>query len=373
MTHRPGRFLPIVVLAVLAAASAVWPALAAGPGPFGVGAPEAAIAPSGGIFGWIAQQQSGFYRALTGAVRLLKTDPSAVATLVGLSFLYGVFHAAGPGHGKAVIASYVVANGETLRRGVALSFVSAFLQALVAIVFVGAATYLLNLTSLAISEATRGFELASGVLVTGLGLWLVWTKVLRRGFLPAPPAAMAAGGITLHVHAPGCGHETMRLVRPGAAARGSTATAFAAAGPATAGAAPAAMMVCADCGHGHIADPRDLAGPFSWSKALAAVASVGIRPCTGALIVLVFAFSQGLFWAGMLSALAMAAGTGITVAALASLAVSMKSLAVGIAGADGPWAGRIVRFAEILGALAILALGILLLGAALTGGPVAGG
>ncbi|MEJ1160223.1 nickel/cobalt transporter [Prosthecomicrobium sp. N25] len=360
---RPGRAAAVPLLAALMLLVAA-PALAAGAGPFGVGAPEAASGAGSGVFGWIAQQQSGFYRALTGAVKLLKTDPAAAATLVGLSFLYGVFHAAGPGHGKAVIASYVVANDETLRRGVMLSFVSAFLQATVAILFVGAATYLLNLTSLAITEATRAFELASGVLVTALGLWLVWTKALRRGLvlLPQPRAALAGGPEAGHVHGPACGHETMRLVRPGLRSGGVAGGAS----------APAAMMVCADCGHGHVADPRTLAGPMPASRALAAVWAVGIRPCTGALIVLVFAFSQGLFWAGALSALAMAAGTGISVAALASLAVSMKGLATRLAGPDGPWAGRILRGAEILGACAILVLGVLLLGASLVGGTAGG-
>ena len=70
-------------------------------------------------------------------LRNAKADGSAVWGLLGLSFLYGIFHAAGPGHGKAVISSYVVANEETWRRGVVLSFASALLQAFVAVAFVG--------------------------------------------------------------------------------------------------------------------------------------------------------------------------------------------------------------------------------------------
>jgi ABC-type nickel/cobalt efflux system permease component RcnA len=335
-------------------------ALAAGAGPFGVAAPEAGGgAAPGGLFGWIAAEQSRFYRALTGAVRALRTDPFAVASLVGLSFAYGVMHAAGPGHGKAVIASYVVANGETVRRGIALSFVSAFLQASVAIVFVGIATWLLNLTSLAMTEATRALELVSAVLVTSLGLWLVWTKVLRRGRrlrtagapVAAAPATAGLAFSPAHVHGADCRHEP--------ALRGRTAT------------APTDAFVCADCGHGHAPDPRDLAGPMTLGRAVSAVFAVGIRPCTGALIVLVFAFAQGLYWAGVLAALAMALGTGITVAVLASLAVSAKSAAVSMAGLDTPWSGRIMRGAEVLGAVAILSMGVILLGASLVGHAVA--
>ena len=66
-------------------------------------------------------------------------------------------------------------------------------------------------------------------------------------------------------------------------------------------------------------DARQLAGPFSWRKVMAVVFSVGIRPCTGAILVLVFALTQGLFWAGVAATFAMAFGTAITVAVLASL------------------------------------------------------
>jgi nickel/cobalt exporter len=82
-------------------------------------------APSG-MLGWILNRQALFYRELSGLIRAAKTDGTALWGLMGISFLYGIFHAAGPGHGKAVISSYLVANEETWRRGVTLSFASAF-------------------------------------------------------------------------------------------------------------------------------------------------------------------------------------------------------------------------------------------------------
>ena len=68
----------------------------------------------------------------------------------------------------------------------------------------------------------------------------------------------------------------------------------------------------------HIVDAKELAGPFDWRKVLAVVFSVGVRPCTGAILVLVFALTQGMFWAGVAATFAMAFGTAITVAALAT-------------------------------------------------------
>jgi ABC-type nickel/cobalt efflux system permease component RcnA len=121
------------------------------------------------------------------------------------------------------------------------------------------------------------------------------------------------------------------------------------------------------CGHSHAPDPRQLQGAFDWRRGIAVVLAAGLRPCSGAIIVLVFALSQGLLWAGVASAYAMALGTGITVAALAALAVSGSALAVQLAGRGSPWAGRVQRTVEIGGSLAVLALGIILVGGALSG------
>src|SRR6218665_4107736 len=87
------------------------------------------------------------------SLNALRTDWTAFWVLGGLSFLYGIFHAAGPGHGKVVISSYVLANEAQIRRGVGLSFLSAMLQSLVAIVFVLIAALLLGMTSMAMNAA----------------------------------------------------------------------------------------------------------------------------------------------------------------------------------------------------------------------------
>ena len=104
--------------------------------PFG-GAAPGAEPQVGGIVGWLLTKQSEFYREMSATIRAAKSDGSAVWTLLAISFAYGIFHAAGPGHGKAVISSYLVANQETARRGIVLSFASALMQSLVAVVIVG--------------------------------------------------------------------------------------------------------------------------------------------------------------------------------------------------------------------------------------------
>ena len=174
----------LLILCMLLVAVAVDAALAQ---PFGAarGGPPPEI---GGITGWVFAKQAEFYRMLSGTIRAAKSDGSAAYTLMGISFLYGIFHAAGPGHGKAVISSYLVANNETWRRGIALSFASAILQAFTAIAIVGIAAVLLNATAHAMGNTVRVVEIVSYALIVLIGLRLLWVKGRALLRLLRPPA-----------------------------------------------------------------------------------------------------------------------------------------------------------------------------------------
>ena len=111
-------------------------------------------------------------------------------------------------------------------------------------------------------------------------------------------------------------------------------------------------------------DPKTLSGTVSLKQAWSAVLAVGIRPCSGAIIVLSFALLNGLFLGGVLSVFAMAIGTAITVSILATLAVTAKNAAMRFS-SEKSSAMRIGAIIEIIGALFVLLLGILLLTAAL--------
>src|SRR5260370_35150926 len=113
---------------------------------------------------------------MSSTIRAAKADGSAVWTLLAISFAYGIFHAAGPGHGKAVISSYLVANEETARRGIVLSFVSALMQSLVAVAIVGAGAWLPNVTATTMCGAERVIEVASYALTPASGPRPVSTK-----------------------------------------------------------------------------------------------------------------------------------------------------------------------------------------------------
>jgi len=342
----------------------------------GIGTNEAVLPSTGffsGILNWINAQQQGFYRQLTTAMKSMRDGGGGAWLLVGLSFAYGIFHAAGPGHGKAVISSYMLANEVALRRGVMLSFVSAFLQAATAIVVMTLVYFLLRGTSVSMTDATWFLEVSSYVLVTLFGAWLLWKKAgvrLVARFSGRPAHSLSAA--VAHSHA-GHDHHDHDHGHSHAAAHAQASThdhdhhghahSHAHAHHDHAHHAHGPGEVCETCGHSHAPDPALLGSDrFDWRTAWAAVASVGIRPCSGALIVLTFAFLNGLWVAGIASVLAMALGTAITVSALATLAVTAKNVAVSIAG-DGRIGNRIHVAVEIAGAAFIFLIGLTLLAA----------
>jgi nickel/cobalt exporter len=315
------------------------------------GSPQA----TGGIVGWIFAKQAEFYQNFSRIIRAAKTDGTAVWTLLGVSFVYGIFHAAGPGHGKAVISSYLVANEETWRRGIVLSFASALLQAAVAVAIVGIAAVLLNATAGQMCSAERVIELASYGLIALVGARLIWVK--GKGFLrearnlsrPLHAVGAAVTPKDHHGHHHNHDHDHSHHDH-GHHDHGhhhdhhdhdhEHASAW---------------------GHAHGPEPQELAGPGGWQRGLSAIVAVGLRPCSGAIIVLVFALAQGLFWAGVAATFVMGLGTAITVAAIATVAVGARSIAKHIATAQSGYGMLVLRGIEVGAAVVVLAFGTLLL------------
>jgi len=323
--------------------------------PFGGPRPAAAEPQVGGIVGWLLAKQSEFYGEMSSTIRAAKSDGSAVWTLLAISFAYGIFHAAGPGHGKAVISSYLVANQETARRGIVLSFASALMQSLVAVLIVGICAWLLNATAKTMCGAEKVIEIASYALIAAFGARLVWTK--GGGFIRALQARHPVPALALAGDHAGHGHDHHHD-RSHAHAQAH---------------AHVAHHDHDDHGHDHVHDehcghshgptPNELAGPGGWRRGFGAIFAVGIRPCSGAILVLVFALAQGLFWAGIAATFVMGLGTAITVATIAVIAVSAKDLARRLSGATEGGGALIMRGVEFGAAGLVLLFGVgLLLG-----------
>lgn len=291
--------------------------------PFSMGLREGGAATTG-LAAWILSVQSEFARAMNAAVRAFKTDALASLSLVGIAFAYGVFHAAGPGHGKAIIAAYAAATEKQIKGGILLALWAALLQAVVAIVIVGIFAILFGATARTMAQAANWVEIASFALVAAVGAWFLWVKA---GAL----AHVIVGRMPHHNHHDHHHHHHHHhdFDDP------------------------------CGCGHEHAPLPPQQS---TWKSMLATVVAAGIRPCSGAIVVLVFALSQGVFWLGVLATLAMALGTFLTTACLAIFTIIAKRKARAVAGGEESRRGQIVATGlETLAAAAVLCLGLVLM------------
>jgi nickel/cobalt exporter len=314
-----------------------------------------------GLFGWLLSKQALFYRELSGLIRAAKSDGTALWGLMGISFAYGIFHAAGPGHGKAVISSYLVANEETWRRGIALSFASAFLQALTAVALVAVAAILIGATAKAMGDTVRVIETVSYALIVLVGARLLWVK--GRAFLrtlrtlKSEPASATEHA---HDHHAPCTHHGHAHDRPAPHSHDDAHDHAHGADHGHDDAHDDKENVL-PWGHAHGPEPEELAGPGGWRRGLSAIVAVGLRPCSGAIIVLVFALAQGLFWAGVASTFVMGIGTAITVAAIATLAVGARAMAKRFAATRASYGTLMLRGVEVSAAVLVMLFGVLLL------------
>jgi len=252
---------------------------------------------------WAASEQRAVQNSLAVALRALRAgDTWALLSLIALCFAYGVVHAAGPGHGKLLMGGYAVGTEVPRRRVVVLTLAGAIGQALtaIALVAVGAAIFGLGRTEM-VNLADGYLSVVSAVAIALVGLWLVLRGVLRVGRIP-PSETIPAG-------------------------------------------------ICPTCGHAHGPSPAEIKRATDWRSALAVVAAVAVRPCTGALFVLILTFSMGLTAAGILGVLAMALGTALVTLAVALGAWHFRGgLAARI---DGPGGLRVLAGLEVLAGLTI--------------------
>lgn len=270
---------------------------------------------------WVREQQQAYYGSMSGTLRQIKTSsPYAAAwTLMFLSFGYGIFHAAGPGHGKTVISAWLLATENELKRGIIIAFLSSIIQALVAILLVSVLLLVVASAGSTARDFAGFLESASYAMIGAMGLYLIWTA-LR-------PHAQHAHHDHHHHHHHDHHHDHVHDEH---------------------------------CGHAHVAEAKQVRGEWSLTKAFSLAFAVGIRPCTGAILVLILANALGIYWAGVASTLVMAIGTFLTVSAIAAIAVYSKKLAMRLASRDDRWLDWLGFALRIGGGLAIAGFGGLL-------------
>jgi nickel/cobalt transporter (NicO) family protein len=262
------------------------------------------------------QAQAEFQNALAGLLRALRAgDMAALAGLLGVAFAYGFLHAAGPGHGKALLAGYGVARRVAALRLMLLALVAALAQATVAVVLVLGLAALFELTRAQLLAIEADVVPVFASIALGLiGVWLVWrgAAALRRRWRPVD------AHVHVHVHGNAHGHSHNHSHGTG--------------------------DVCGDCGHRHGPSLAEVAALRSPWEAVLLVAAIAARPCSGALILLFLTIRMDIVWAGILGTYAMALGTALVTAGVGWLAALSREGALGVSDRMGrtaailPWA-----------------------------------
>lgn len=257
---------------------------------------------------WAAQQQRGFQDTIALSLRAARAgEAGAVLALLGACFAYGLAHAAGPGHGKVLIGGYGMARAVPMLRLSLIALAASLGQAVTAVALVYAGVLVLNLGREALVGVTEEVMApASYAAIALIGLWLMW-----RGFR--------------RVHAPVHDH-----VHEGAGAE------------------------CANCGHAHGPTLDQVSETRSLRDALLLIGGIAVRPCTGALFVLILTWQMGIGMIGIAGAFAMAVGTALVTIAVGLAAGGLRGgMLAGISGSP--------RFAQIAAAVELLAGGVVVL------------
>lgn len=274
---------------------------------------------------WARDQQQAFYGSMNTSLRILRGSSSfsAAWSLLLLGFGYGVFHAAGPGHGKVVISSWLLATKNDLKRGLLVAFMSSLFQALTAIVIVSVLFLMVASVGAVVRDVTAYLESASYAMISVLGIYMMWLAL--RTWRPAPIS------ITEY---------KFEIVNPHF---------------------DAGHIHDENCGHAHAPTPQEVRGEdWSLAKAVSLSVAVGLRPCTGAILLLISANALGLYWAGIAATLAMGFGVFLTVALIATITVYGKNFALRFASGDSQRLTTVISILRVLGGAIIAIMGAIM-------------
>jgi ABC-type nickel/cobalt efflux system permease component RcnA len=319
-----------IAASLLLPLAALAPALAADPFTGGAGPRDSfgggVLLP--GLVGWVAHQQAGLNGAISAAIREVAQGGSwsALATVLGLAFLFGVLHAVGPGHGKFVVSSYLLSRRATIARGVAMGGLVSLVQGIVAILLVAILGIFLRLARFDVLDHAATVETVSYGLILLIGLKLLYHALRGDAHDHAHGALPAAGALDHHHgHADHAHHDH------------------------------------AHDRHAH----HDHAPGRRERSPVQLILAAGLVPCSSAIIVMLFALANGAFFIGAEAAIAMSVGMGMTVAGIGVLSIVARRIMLRFASLATDRAGLLERGLGIAGSGALVLFSALLLSGAL--------
>lgn len=266
--------------------------------------------------------QKDLHRQMTQLLQQVSEQPhKAGLSLVIFSLLYGVLHALGPGHGKVVISTFLATHPSRVRTSIRLTLLASLLQGSVAIVLVTMMLVVLKTSSRQLHLSSFWLEKGCYLLVIGLGVMIGYRALRSLWLTLRPRAAPVFRAFQPHTHDGQCG-----------------------------------------CGHAHLPTPQQMSGNVSWKTQLLVVVSMGLRPCSGAIMMLLFAKVIGVYGWGILSAAVMALGTALTISAIGLLVQQARSVAQRLAqpGAAPGMTRLLIPVLALTGSLILIVAGIAL-------------
>ncbi|MGX2967550.1 nickel/cobalt transporter [Ursidibacter sp. B-7004-1] len=247
----------------------------------------------------VAEWQKIFNLELSNALKTIQQAPQqAGLSLMLISFLYGIFHAIGPGHGKFILTSYLSLEKTKLPQTMRVTLLSALVQGLVAVVLVTILVVIFTLSRSYFNVTLKWVERGSFLLMILFGSYWLWQSLrpilqkkqpkkplIIRKLQPLPSSNSRLAPI--HQHSENCG-----------------------------------------CGHKHLPSAKEMDNIQDWKSMWLVVFSIGLRPCSGAILVLFLAYTLDLYLWGVASAMMMAVGTALTLSCFACLVLFARNKAV---------------------------------------------
>lgn len=283
-----------------------------------------------GLLQRLAHQQMLLNERISHQFKAVRDTGSGTAffTILALAFFYGVLHAAGPGHGKSIVAAYFVANEARWTSGVIMGGVISLLQGVTAIVVVFLLSLVLKTSQMAVENNGAMVEFISYGLVVLIGLVLFYRAVTGKGHSHSHgPFGQDHG----HAHDDHHDHHHDHH----------------------------------DCGHDHgHHDHHPAPPPAGTSFRRILTLAAGVAPCASAIIIMLFALANGAMLVGTIAVLSLSLGMGLTVSLIGVLSILARGLMKRFAGGETAAGERLERILAIGGSVLVVGFaGALMLGA----------
>lgn len=286
--------------------------------------------------------QKSLHQQMSSLLQMVEAQPhQAGLSLMAFSLAYGVLHAVGPGHGKVVIMTYLATHPSRLKSSLRLTFSASLVQGLMAVLLVSVVLGMLQLSSKTLHISSFWLEKGSFILVAGVGGLLCYRAIKQlcsRVWLdkPKPITILSVRSISPsgfsniprvsktfvsdHQHDEHCG-----------------------------------------CGHRHLPSNEELNRDTHWRTRLMIVFAMGMRPCSGAILVLLFSKVIGVYSWGIASALVMALGTALTISLLAMLVFYCRRLIERLSrsGTSSTWQRVVWPLLSLAGGVMLFGTGVL--------------